>query len=93
MTLTIELTAEQMLRLQERAASRGQAAEEFALDAIEERLASGPPAVHPRDQPQAKPIWEVFGEIAASIPDEEMRKIPPDASANVDHYLYGAPRR
>ena len=40
----------------------------------------------------AKPIWDVAAEIAASVPDEEWAKVPADLSANLDHYLYGAPK-
>lgn len=40
-----------------------------------------------------KPIWEVFEEIMKEVPDEELRKLPPDGSFNHDHYLYGFPKR
>ena len=37
--------------------------------------------------------WEVILEMAAEVPEEEAAKLPPDLAHNVDHYLYGAPRR
>ncbi|MGO9471047.1 MAG: hypothetical protein ACLQIB_07030 [Isosphaeraceae bacterium] len=40
-----------------------------------------------------KPLWEVIAEIARGVPDEEWDKIPDDASYQLDHYLYGAPKR
>jgi Arc/MetJ-type ribon-helix-helix transcriptional regulator len=40
-----------------------------------------------------KPIWEVFQEISATVPDEEWAKVPEDSSAQLDHYVYGAPKR
>ena len=40
-----------------------------------------------------KPIWQVAVEMGASIPLEEWEKMPTDASKNLDHYLYGAPKR
>ena len=46
----------------------------------------------PRYDPTAKPIWEIAEEIAATVPDSEWAKVPPDLSKNVDHYLYGAPK-
>ena len=57
-----------------------------------------------QEQPQAKPpqaeaapinkpIWEKFEEIAAGIPKEVWDKIPADSSEQLDHYLYGTPRR
>jgi hypothetical protein len=41
----------------------------------------------------SRPIWEVITEISEDIPDEEWDKIPNDSSINLDHYLYGAPRK
>ena len=41
---------------------------------------------------EAKSIWELVSEISASVPAEEWEKTPPDASVNLDHYLYGAPK-
>ncbi len=40
-----------------------------------------------------RPIWEVIAEISSEIPDEEWEKLPSDGSANLDHYLYGAPKK
>lgn len=43
--------------------------------------------------PSRKPIWEVFAEILRDVPEEELRKLPRDGSANHDHYIYGLPKR
>ena len=40
-----------------------------------------------------KPIWEVFQEISASIPEEEWAKLPVDGAEQHDHYIYGTPKR
>lgn len=42
---------------------------------------------------EGKPIWEVIRELGETIPEEERARIPVDGSLNIDHYLYGAPRR
>jgi antitoxin component of MazEF toxin-antitoxin module len=39
------------------------------------------------------PIWERIAARAAEIPPEELDKLPTDGAANVDHYLYGHPKR
>lgn len=31
--------------------------------------------------------------LAAGVPDEEWEKLPKDLSYNLDHYLYGAPKK
>jgi len=43
--------------------------------------------------PAQKPIWEVFEEITASIPEEEWAKLPIDGAEQHDHYIYGTPKR
>ncbi len=40
-----------------------------------------------------KPLWEIIAEIARSIPEEHWARIPSDASYQLDHYLYGAPKK
>lgn len=42
---------------------------------------------------QVPPIWEIAAEIAAQISDEDWAKVPRDLAKNVDHYLYGAPKK
>ena len=40
-----------------------------------------------------RPIWEVATDLRAGIPAEERARLPADAVAELDHYLYGVPRR
>ncbi len=42
---------------------------------------------------EGKPIWDKIEERSAQAPSETWEDAPPDGSLNVDHYLYGAPRR
>jgi hypothetical protein len=39
------------------------------------------------------PIWEKIQAIMDDVPDEVLANIPTDGSINVDHYLYGAPKK
>jgi Arc/MetJ-type ribon-helix-helix transcriptional regulator len=65
-----------------------------AASLLLERLKQTPaPAKPPEAIPAYKPIWEEFEEIAASIPDEEWRKLPVDGAEQHDHYIYGTPKR
>ncbi len=41
----------------------------------------------------AKPIWEEIVELMQDVPEEEWASLPSDGSENLDHYLYGAPKR
>ena len=40
-----------------------------------------------------KPIWEIVEEVNASLPAGTWDNVPADGSINLDHYLYGAPKR
>lgn len=40
-----------------------------------------------------RPIWEEIREIVKDVPDEIWEQLPRDGSLNVDHYLYGAPKK
>jgi hypothetical protein len=42
---------------------------------------------------QDKPIWEKFIEASREIPDEELDRLPTDLASQVDHYIYGTPKR
>jgi hypothetical protein len=43
--------------------------------------------------PSDLPLEERLIAISAKIPDAEWKKLPADANKNLDHYLYGAPKR
>ena len=43
--------------------------------------------------PDTRPIAEVLAEIAATIPTAELAKLPPDFTDQLDHYIYGTPKR
>ena len=43
--------------------------------------------------PTYKPIWEVAADIRKSIPAEEWAKLPADGARQLDHYIYGSPKR
>jgi hypothetical protein len=42
---------------------------------------------------QARPIWEEIAEIIKDVPEEEFRKLPCDGAEQLDHYIYGTPKR
>ena len=40
-----------------------------------------------------RPLWAVVNEINAGLPADTWENVPTDGSINLDHYLYGAPKR
>lgn len=60
----------------------------------QEQATAKPPASNQGEAVQAfKPIWEVAAEIRKSIPAEEWAKLPKDGAEQLDHYIYGSPKR
>jgi len=52
------------------------------------------PATEPEQQKKdTRPIADVLAEIAARVPSEEVDQLPPDFTDQLDHYLYGSPKR
>lgn len=45
------------------------------------------------DAQDDRPIWEVIDEITSDVPDEIWDTLPKDGAAEVDHYLYGTPKK
>jgi hypothetical protein len=46
-----------------------------------------------KEAPDTRPIAEVLATIAAAIPAAELAKLPPDFTDQLDHYIYGTPKR
>jgi Arc/MetJ-type ribon-helix-helix transcriptional regulator len=58
------------------------------------QAAAKPPATNQDEAiPAYKPIWEVVDELRKSVPPEEFAKLPKDGAEQLDHYLYGSPKR
>ncbi|MCZ7645334.1 MAG: SAM-dependent methyltransferase [Planctomycetota bacterium] len=55
---------------------------------------SSRPAVPSTELPDDdRPIWERMAELAAALPEEAIADLPTDGASQLDHYLYGAPKR
>jgi len=46
-----------------------------------------------KEEPQQKPFWERIVERSKEVPDEVWEELPKDGAAEIDHYLYGSPKR
>jgi len=53
----------------------------------------GEPASGSNQLAAERPIEEILKELAAGIPREEWDRLPADLTDDLDHYLYGTPRR
>jgi len=66
-----------------------------ALEVLQEHERSGheviPAILPPQETP--KPIWKQFAEAFNDVPEEDIARLPTDLAAQVDHYIYGLPKR
>jgi Arc/MetJ-type ribon-helix-helix transcriptional regulator len=70
--------------------------DDMVAAAVQEYLqkrASDQPATSKQAQPGRKPIWEIADDLSKSIPAEEWAKLPADGAEQLDHYIYGSPKR
>jgi len=88
MTLTIELPEEKQQALAAKAQAAGLPVEGYARQLIERDLIAGPEA-----EPDRRPIWEAILDRSKALPPEAFERLPADGASQVDHYLYGHPKR
>jgi hypothetical protein len=96
MTLTIELPDERQAALAAQARAQGVSAEQYARQLLEHALevTGSPAAARPEEQSSdSRPIWEVMLDNLKDIPPEAFAKLPKDGASEIDHYLYGHPKR
>lgn len=86
MNLTVDLPPHLEHRLEEEAAQQGMAVDALVLALLEERFGS-------RSAGDDRASWLRLVEIGDRMPQDVRDAFAPDSSENVDHYLYGAPRR
>jgi predicted DNA-binding antitoxin AbrB/MazE fold protein len=44
-------------------------------------------------EPVRPPVWEQIVALTADAPPEALAKLPSDGAAQLDHYLFGDPKR
>ena len=84
MTLTIDLPDEDVTALAAKARAQGVSAEEYARLVLEHDLKSGP---------LRRPISQTIREIWSDMPVDARAELPRDGASQVDHYVYGLPKR
>jgi hypothetical protein len=87
----IELPDDAAAALAAKASAQGLSLEDwFKQLATDGPPASSPPKSSPND---ASPIWEIITEQMKVVPDEVFDRLPEDGASQVDHYIYGLPKR
>jgi plasmid stability protein len=83
MTLTLYIPEEQEAALRSRAQAWGLSAEEYAQRLLYRDLT----------QERRRPVSVAIREFWSDMPDEVRAKLPADGADQVDHYVYGVPKR
>lgn len=91
MTLTLELTAHKEAALKAKAQAQGVSAEQYVQLMVDRDLKE-PPHEAPINESQ-RPIWEVIAENMKGVPPEDFATLPKDGLSQIDHYVYGVPKR
>ncbi len=88
--MILELSDSKEAALKTKAQTQGVSAEEF-IQRIVDRELTGPEG--PAAGPAKRRISERIAEIMAYVPAEGFAKLPKDGARQVDHYIYGLPKR
>jgi hypothetical protein len=94
MTLTIEIPNELGERLRAEAEKHGQDLPEYLLPALEALVESSPATEETPPVTQHGPAYlEAILEAAQALPPEVVSRFPALGAEEVDHYVYGLPRK
>jgi len=86
--MEVHFTPEQEAQLAQVARRAGTGAEEIVKDATLRLLEESA-----RAATDDRPIWEIIPELMADAPPEDLAALPKDGASQIDHYLYGHPKR
>jgi hypothetical protein len=94
MTLTLNFPPNVERAYLAEAQAKGMPIDALVCDVLIARKAGTELAIEPEEQNRdPRPIWEVMLDNLKDIPPEEFAKLPKDGASEVDHYLYGHPKR
>lgn len=88
MTLTIEISPEKEAALKAQAQALGLTVEQWLLQLAERFV---PPVE--QETADARPIWEIILDNMKNVPPEDLAALPKDGASQIDHYVYGQPKR
>ena len=84
MTLTLELNDNKEAALEARAREHGLSAEQFVQQMLDREL---------EEPGRNQSVSAMVREIWSDLPDDARAKLPTDGADQVDHYVYGVPKR
>ena len=91
MILILELPDNKEAALEAKAQAQGVSAEQYVLRILDRELDQQ--QVNLSAEAAERPIWEVITDLMKDVPDEVFDRLPKDGASQVDHYIYGLPKR
>lgn len=92
MTLTINLPPEKEEALKAQAQARGLTVGQWFLQ-LAAQSGPLPPSTEEGDHDDDRPIWDVILDSMRDVPPEDLAALPKDGASQIDHYIYGLPKR
>ncbi len=89
MTLSVEIPDKLAPSLKAKAEERGVSMSNYVIQVLERDLR----AAEVQATPNKAPIWEIITDRMKNVPDEVFERLPEDGASQIDHYLYGLPKR
>ncbi len=89
MTITLDLKPEIEQGLRTQAQAQGVSLDEFLQNVMTQATVKVSAA---RTEPRP-PIWDAIADSMKDVPPEDMAALPTDGASQIDHYVYGLPKR
>jgi hypothetical protein len=89
-TLHIEIPDQKAAALKAYAQAQGLTVEKWLVQLAEQ---AGPSTLPENQSLDTRPIWEVIQDNMKDVPPEDMASLPRDGASQIDHYVYGQPKR
>lgn len=94
MTIMLPLQPQEEARLLALAKAKGLSPDVIVREALDRVLAEQlEPVAAKEPKRETRPIWEVIAENMKDVPPEDFAALPKDGASEIDHYLYGHPKR
>jgi hypothetical protein len=93
MTMKLELSPEVQAGLLAQAQESGLSLEAFAEQVLRREALRASEESSTLLRTNERPIWEVITDIVKDVPDQVFERLPNDGASQVDHYVYGLPKR
>src|SRR6266849_706077 len=92
-TISLSLQPQEEAKLIAAAQAKGVSADVLVREAIDKILAEEQDVRPEARKLKGRPIWEVIEENMKQVPADDLALLPRDGASQIDHYVYGHPKR